>query len=121
MDVDTSELRQLAADLGAAGPRVGAKVAKAVRASAERVKKAAATAAPRRTGRMADSIGYDLYGDGRSKGLTAVVGPALHYGRFVEHGTVRMAAAPFMAPAFADEEPRLVEALADSVEGVLGP
>lgn len=122
MDIDTSELRKLAADLGSVGPRVGAKAAKALRDSAERVKKAGAAAAPRgATGNLSDSVGVDLYGMGNSAGMTAVVGPTEHYGRFVEVGTAKMAAQPFMGPAFADEEQRLVEAISKAAEGVLDP
>ena len=121
-EFDTSELRKLAADLGSVGPRVGAKAAKALRGSAGRVEKAGAAAAPRgATGNLSGSVGVDLYGMGNSAGMTAVVGPAEFYGRFVEHGTARMPARPFMGPAFTAEEPRLVEALSAVAEEVLGP
>lgn len=122
MDIDTSELRKLSADLGSVGPRVGARAAKALRDSAERVRRAGAAAAPvGPSGRLSASVGVDLYGMGNSAGMTAVVGPTVFYGRFVEHGTARMSARPFMGPAFAAEEPRLVEALSAVAEEVLGP
>lgn len=45
------------------------------------------------TGRLAGDI------DIINKGLTATVGTALEYGRFLEHGTMRIAERPWLRPA----------------------
>lgn len=50
-----------------------------------------------RTGRLRGSITYRLGGD--SAGLYADIGTAVFYAPFVELGTSRMAARPFLAPA----------------------
>ena len=111
--IDTSELRKLAADLEKEGTRAGADVSAAVKKSAEAVKKTAAGIAPKRTGTLAASIGIDMYGDGRSVGVTAVIGPLARYGIFVEKGTSKMAPQPYMEPAFSAESPRLEQAIAE--------
>lgn len=116
---DSSEVRKLSADLVTGAARVGAETSRVVRASAERLKKSAQGKAPHRTGALAQSIGVDLYGDGRSVGLTAVVGPSVRYGLFVERGTSKMAAQPFMAPAFEEESPRFADDLAKVAGEVL--
>lgn len=114
---DTSELRKLSADLEAGAQRVGRDVSAVVRASADRVKRAGQAAAPvGPTGNLHKSIGVDLYGDGRSGGMTAVVGPSVYYGLFVEHGTSKMAAQPFLGPSLAAEEPRFVAELERAAE-----
>jgi HK97 gp10 family phage protein len=41
-------------------------------------------------------------------GLRAVIGPSVDYGKYVEFGTRRMAARPYMRPAFERTVPRLV-------------
>ena len=117
--IDTSELRKLAADLDLESARVGRDVAQAVRESGERVRDDAKGRAPVRTGKLAGSIGVDTYGDGRSAGMTVVVGPSEHYGLFVERGTSKMAPEPFMGPAFEAEAPKLEAAIADIAGTVL--
>ena len=72
---DMSELRELSADLGEAKNRVGADVSKAIRTRAKETQSSARRHAPRRTGALAESIGVDFYGDGRSGGMTAVIDP----------------------------------------------
>ena len=116
---DDSEVRKLSATLEVAQRRIGAATSAAVRASAERVKAAAQSAVPVRTGSLRGSIGVDYYGDGRSVGVTAVVGPSAYYGRFVEHGTSKMAAEPFMAPAYEAESPAFADSLAKAASEVL--
>ena len=94
---DASEVRQLSADIERGAERVGRNVSQAVKASAERVKTAGQSNAPvGPTGDLRESIGVDMYGDGRAVGLTAVIGPTVRYGLFVEKGTSKMAAQPFM-------------------------
>ena len=117
---DASEVRKLSADIDRGKERVGRDVSVAVKAAAERVKAAGQSNAPKLTGTLAASIGIDMYGDGRSVGLTAVVGPTARYGLFVENGTSKMAAQPFMGPALESEGPRFADELGKAVEGVLG-
>lgn len=117
--IDTSDLRKLAADLQVESARVGRDVSAAVRKAAERVRDDAKNRVPVRTGALRNSIGVDTYGDGRSAGMTAVVGPVERYGLFVERGTSKMAPEPFMGPAFEAEAPNLERAIADVAGTVL--
>ncbi len=118
---DTSEVRKLSADLELGRERVGRETSAVVKAAAERVKGNAQGKAPKLTGALAASIGVDLYGDGRSVGMTAVIGPTVRYGLFVENGTSKMAAEPYMGPALAEEGPAFADELARvAAEGMLG-
>lgn len=109
MKIDTSELRKLEVDLESAGSRVGKKVADAVRKGGLAVQRTGRANAPRgATGDLAASIEATFYGDGRSRGITAVVGPTVLYGLFQERGTAHHAPQPFMGPALDAESPRVV-------------
>jgi HK97 gp10 family phage protein len=44
-------------------------------------------------------------------GLTGVVGPSVFYGKFIEFGTRRMGARPFMRPAAEAVLPKFAEAV----------
>lgn len=46
-----------------------------------------------------------------SGGLSATVAAGTNYGRFVEFGTRRMGARPFLIPAFEREKPKLIAAI----------
>ena len=120
MKIDSSELRKLEADLGSAGPRVGKKVAAAVRKGGLAVQRTGRANAPRATGDLAASIEATFYGDGRSGGITAVVGPTVRHGMFQERGTSRHAPQPFMGPALDAESPAVVaEIERAAAQGVL--
>lgn len=58
-------------------------------------------------GATARSINTDLVDDG----MTAVVGATTEYSRYVEYGTRKMAAEPFVRPAFDAEAPKFVSDL----------
>lgn len=116
IELETDKLRELAADLEKAAPRVGAAASAAIRkGSAELTRTAKSLApkrlAPKRTGALAASIEASIYGDGRSSILTAVVGPTERYGLFQERGTSRHAAQPYMGPALEAVAPGVVAAL----------
>lgn len=113
MKIDDSELRELAAELESAGPRVGAKAARAIRRGGKELERTAKQMAPVRSGALKESIEATIYGDGRSGGITAVVGPTLLYGLFQERGTSHHAASPFMGPALEAVAPDVVSKLQD--------
>lgn len=64
----------------------------------------AARLCPVDTGRLRGSIEWELGRDAR--GLVARVGTNVHYARFVEEGTRRMAAQPYLRPALRAVEGR---------------
>lgn len=111
IELETDKLRELAADLEKAAPRVGAAASAAIRKGSAELTRTAKSLAPKRTGALAASIEASIYGDGRSSILTAVVGPTERYGLFQERGTSRHAAQPFMGPALEAVAPGVVAAL----------
>lgn len=93
MQWDTSEVAALEASFDRAGSEVGPKAQRVIAKAAHDVEAQAKTRAPVDTGYLRSSISADI------RGLTAIVGPTAHYGGYVERGTSRMAAQPYMAPA----------------------
>lgn len=86
----------------------------ALMAGAEVVREAIAAAAPRRTGILASDIHVSR--KGRIK-YSVRIGPGLKgfYGRFLEYGTSKMAARPFMRPAFEASNDAAQEAIRQSI------
>jgi HK97 gp10 family phage protein len=76
-----------------------------LRQSAERIAQGAVQRAPRRTGELAESIGVEQIGPFEY----AVVADIPW--RFLEFGTVKMGAQPFMVPAAEAERDNLVRSL----------
>lgn len=106
MNWETGELRKLAADLGKASIETTRKAVQVVRKAAADVEAAAKGRAPVDTGALRGSIGTSMHGP-----LAAEIGPTVHYGQYVEFGTYKMAAQPYMGPAADQVEPGFVEAM----------
>lgn len=104
--------------LGQAGSRIENK---ALREAGEIVKEAILQEAPRRTGKLRESI--ERSGVRTEDGIKHVeVGPGKEgfYGKFVEFGTVKMKAKPFMAPGFENSKARALEKIAEELKKGLG-
>jgi HK97 gp10 family phage protein len=84
------------------------KAARVVKATAFKVEAAAKVLAPVDTGALRNSLGSEAVDD-----LTWQVGTGQDYAKFVEFGTSRMAAQPFLVPALegnrAEFERRIAE------------
>jgi HK97 gp10 family phage protein len=93
--VDASQVAELAADLIGAGPKAAAGVRPLVRRAAVRTQRLAQAFAPKRTGFLASTIQTTS----GSTGATGRVAATAPYAAFVEYGTSKMAAEPFMRPA----------------------
>lgn len=100
------ELRQLSADLGKADVGVTRKAGEVVRKSASDVEAQAKARAAVDTGAMRNSIGVRMAGP-----LSAEIGPTVHYAQYVEFGTYKMAAQPFMGPAADAVAPSFIAAM----------
>lgn len=70
--------------------------------------------APVKTGTLRRSI-HSVFSNG---GLTGVVGPSVNYGKFIEWGTRRMAARPYMRPAAEAVLPKFAAAVARALKGL---
>ena len=78
----------------------------AIKRAAYDVEARAKDVVPVDTGNLKNSIGTTMEGD-----LTAVVGTAVEYAPYVEFGTYKMAARPYLGTAAEAVRPSLVEAM----------
>lgn len=67
-----------------------------------------------KTGTLRRSI-HSVFSNG---GLTGLVGPSVLYGKFVEFGTRRMGARPYMRPAAEAVLPKFADAVARALKGL---
>ncbi|QPA31625.1 HK97-gp10 family putative phage morphogenesis protein [Thermaerobacillus caldiproteolyticus] len=90
----------------------------ALLAGAEVVQQAASEKAPRDTGKLAENIVIsDIKEDG-----TVDIGPDRDrfYGLFLEFGTSKMAARPFLQPAFEENKEQVQQKMADVIRREMG-
>lgn len=92
-------LRALSADLTSAGRQIGQRARAVVRKTAYDIEASAKAIAPVDTGNLKNSISHSDLRIGTSGQLVAEIGPTANYGIFLELGTSRMPAQPFMGPA----------------------
>lgn len=86
----------------------------ALRSSARVVAASAKSKVPRKTGALQKSITHRVSVKARGS-AEATVGFTKFYGRFVELGTSKMAAKPFLRPALDESEGKILEAFRDAV------
>lgn len=113
-DFDFSEFVSYAAELAQAGPRAQALARLVIAKAANDVQAEAQRNAPVDTGFLRGSISVV------NNGLEFEVGPTAHYGLYVEMGTSRMAAQPYLYPALDRVMPGLDAAMAQVIDGSLG-
>lgn len=109
--MNASEVDALARDLEAVGPKVMAMVRNAVKKSAFDVQRLAQMRAPYETGALKNSIGVTF--GGNAHGASATIGPTVHYAPYLEYGTHKMAAQPYMRPAADAVAPSFAQAIAE--------
>lgn len=90
---------QYRAAMRLAATTVGARAAAATRKTGADITRDAKALAPVDTGNLRASIGTETTGDGRAGVMTVSIGPTASYGAYVETGTSRAAAQPFLWPA----------------------
>jgi HK97 gp10 family phage protein len=90
----------------------------ALLAGAEIIQQAASEKAPRDTGKLAENI---VISDVKEDG-TVDIGPDRDrfYGLFLEFGTSKMAARPFLQPAFEESKEQVQQKMADVIRRELG-
>lgn len=93
MHFDTSELRDLAGDLKKGAAKVEALAPRVVAKVAHDIERDGKIFAPVLTGTLESSISSDV------NGLSAEIGPHTDYEAYVEYGTSKMHAQPYMGPA----------------------
>ena len=103
---DSKELARLAYDLRLASTEAQLKAWQAVRKAGYDVMARAKTRAPVDTGTLKNSITV-----GPAGAMAVEVGPTAHYGYWVEMGTRRTPAHPYLMPAYDEVVPQLDKAL----------
>lgn len=111
MGFEVDDVRTWAAELRTSSGRIGAQAATALRKVAADTERDAEINAPVDTGALRNSIGTTITGDGRHGSMTAIVGPTVNYAVYVELGTSRMGAQPFLFPAADRHGPSFLAAL----------
>lgn len=117
--MSTTGIVQYRAAMRLAAATVGARAAAATRKTGASIERDAKILAPVDTGNLRASIGTEVSGDGRRGVMTVSVGPTAAYGAYVEHGTSRMAAQPYLAPATQRHVPGWQAALEHVAKGGL--
>lgn len=95
----TTGLTEYRSSMALAAARVGAGAAMVTRKAGANITRDAKRLAPVDTGNLRASIGMETTGDGRTGSMRVAVGPTASYGSYVETGTSRMAAQPYLRPA----------------------
>lgn len=113
MHFDTSELRDLAGDLKKGAAKVEELAPRVVAKSAHDIEADGKIFAPVLTGTLESSITSEV------NGLSAEIGPHTDYEQFVEYGTSKMDAQPYMGPAAEKNTPAFVEAMGKVGEKIL--
>lgn len=91
-------------------------IEKEVRKVGEDIVRDAKAVVPVDTGRLKKSINYKLSPDR----LSVKVGTDVYYSMFVEFGTYKMPARPYLTPAIARHAPRLTKGVEDAVKYAFG-
>lgn len=113
MYADVSEVHALAADLQTGAAEIQPKAELAVAKTAYDIVGTAQVLVAVDTGFLKSTIDTDV------DGLDAEVGPTAEYGGYVEEGTSKMAAQPYLGPAFDQNIGGLEDALGSAGERIL--
>lgn len=120
MPLENSGIRKLSGNLGRVEGEIRKRAQLVTRKTAlDIVRDAKAIAhqkfSPEATGATANSISHSYVGP-----MEVEIGPTTYYAPFVENGTSRMAAKPFMGPAADRNEPAFVRAMEIIAEEAVG-
>ena len=121
MGIENSQLRRFSADVARAQAATGKLAQTVVRKTARDIVRDAKIIAPVDTGNLKGSIGHsDLRNVGQPGDLSVEIGPTANYGIFLELGTSRAPAQPFMGPAADRNQGPFEEAMGQIAEEALG-
>lgn len=87
-----------------------------VKVAAVNIQNGARQRVPVRTGRLRNSVTHEITDDG----LNAAIGSNVEYAPFVEFGTRRMRARPYLFPAFEEERPKYLARLKRALSKAAG-
>lgn len=97
-------------------PALRAAMQREVKIAAVNIERGAKQRAPVDTGRLRNSIAHEIH----EGGLNAEIGSNVDYAPFVEFGTRRMRAQPYLFPAFEEERPKYMDRLRRALSKAAG-
>lgn len=89
-----------------------AEVIRVVNATAQRIRSSALLRSPVDTGRLRSSIAVQKF----QGGMASVIGSNVEYAAFVEFGTKRNRAQPYLVPSLKEHTPRFIADLRNAVK-----
>lgn len=110
--LDVRGIKETIAKIDLTNTKVRKAVQEQVGKSALNIQLEAKKRCPVRTGALRNSITVDFYGV-----MSAQIGPHMPYAPYVEFGTRKMPAKPYLFPAFEEERPKFEQGLADAIKG----
>ena len=113
LHIDTSELTRLAANSAAAGALMPAEMTRAMTRSVLKVEGDAKAIVPVDTGTLRRSITHE------ASATEGKVGTNVLYARYVEEGTRKMAARPYLKPALQKNMAAIIKEFAEVVKRVI--
>lgn len=109
--IDVKGVEETIAKLSVMNTKARKAVEQQIAESALNIQMGAKKRCPVRTGALRNSITVDFYGK-----MSAQIGPHMPYAAYVEYGTKKMAAQPYLFPAFEEERPKLEEGIKKAIE-----
>lgn len=116
MSFDASEFLTLGKNLGNVSKRTGTMAKAVVKKTAKDIEKSAKTLAPVDTGNLKNSITTSDLRNVTQESPSAEVRASANYAQYLEFGTSRMPAQPFMGPAAKKHGPEFMAAMAEIIE-----
>ena len=112
--LEVKGVKETLAKIDLANAKVRKAVQEQIGKSALNIQFGAKKRCPVRTGALRNSITVDFYGV-----MSAQIGPHMPYAPYVEYGTRKMRAQPYLFPAFEEERPSFEEGLAKVIKGAI--
>ena len=112
--LEVKGVKETLAQIDLRNKKVRQAVQEQVNKSALNIQREAKKRCPVDTGALRNSITVDFYGI-----MSAEIGPHMPYAPYVEYGTRKMRAQPFLFPAFEEERPKFEEELARAIKGAV--
>lgn len=118
-EIEDREIRKFERDIEVGTAAAATQARNAVRKATFETQARAIVRAPYRHGDLRQSISADFTGSNKDVAI-GTTGPEVNYGWFVEGGTERQAAQPYMGPSADEVEPYFYAAL-EAIDPLAGP
>lgn len=109
--LEAKGIEETVANIRKLSPELKREISQQVAKSALNIQKGAKERCPVDTGALRNSITVDFYGQ-----MSAEIAPHMPYAPYVEFGTRKMKAQPYLFPAFEEERPKFEAGLKKAIE-----